>query len=263
VTPGLHNAEADDARSAWDHLSATYQAHHEFSTAAVHYGPWAPLERELQLLGNVKGQRVLDLGCGGGQCCIAFARQGAIVTGVDISEAQLAYARRLAKHEAAAVQFVQGSAEDLAALAVEAYDLVFSANTLAYVADAAASLVECRRVLKPGGRLVLSLDHPLRHCFFEPGAGGQDDEPSIIPARSYYDTDAHRWRWGSTGIVLKTYHRTIGQWTDLLAAAGLALRRIVEPRPPAELLDDLWPLDSALAPLRMIPHVVIFMAQKG
>jgi SAM-dependent methyltransferase len=256
VTPG-------DLLSAWDHLSPIYQAHHEFTTRDVHYGPWAPLERELQLLGDVEGLRILDLGCGGGQCSIAFARQGAIVTGVDFSEVQLAHARRLAAQEDVAVRLVQASAEDLSALGSGAYDLVFSVNTLIYVARAAACLAECCRVLVRGGRLVLSLDHPLRHSFLDPGLTNLDDELSIVPVRSYYDEGWHRWRWPGSGIVLQSYHRTIGQWTDLLAAAGLQLLRIVEPLPPADLLDNLLPEDGAQAPLRLIPHTVIFIAQKG
>lgn len=147
-------------------------------------------------------------------------------------------------------------------MAAGSYDLVFSANTLAYVADAAACLAACRRVLAPGGRLVFSLDHPLRHCFLDHGLTDLDDELSIVPLRSYFEAGLHRWRWPGTNIVLHAYHRTIGQWTDLLAAAGLQLLRIVEPLPPAELLDDLLPEDGAQSPLRLIPHVVIFMAQK-
>lgn len=252
-----------DPLSAWDRLSPIYQAHHEFSTEDVHYGPWAPLERDLQLLGDVGGMRILDLGCGGGQCSIAFARQGAIVTGVDLSEVQLAYARRLAAQENVAVRLVHASAEDLSALASDSYDLVFSVNTLTYVARAAACLAECNRVLMRGGRLVLSLDHPLRHSFLDAGLADLDDELSIVPVRSYYDEGWHRWRWPGSGIVLQSYHRTIGQWTDLLAAAGMQLLRIVEPLPPADLLDDAFPEDDAQAPLRLIPHTVIFMAQKS
>jgi SAM-dependent methyltransferase len=263
VTPSTHGAEPGDMRSAWDRLSPIYQAHQKISTGDVHYGPWAPLERDLQLLGDVGGQRILELGCGGGQCCIAFARQGAIVTGVDLSEAQLAYARRLAAQEEVSVQFVQGSAEDLSALPSGSYNLVFSVNTMAYIADAAACLAECCRVLVPGGRLVLALDHPLRHCFLDPGLTGLDDEWSIVPVRNYCDEGWHRWRWPGSGIVLRSYHRSIGQWTDLLAGGGLQLLRIVEPLIPEDLLDDLLPEDGAQAPLRLIPHVVVFMAQKG
>lgn len=260
MTPGTPHG---DLRAAWDRLSPIYQAHHEFSTADIHYGPWAPLERELLLLGDVGGQRILELGCGGGQCCIAFARQGALVTGVDISEAQLAYAHRLAMQEGVTVRFAQANAEDLSALAASSFDLVFSVNTLTYVGGAAACLAECCRVLAPGGRLVVALDHPLRHCFLDPGLVDLDDELSIVPVRSYYEEGWHRWRWPGSGVVLQSYHRTIGEWTDLLAGAGLQLLRIVEPLPPADLLDDLLPEDGAQAPLRLIPHTVIFVAQKG
>ena len=263
MTSSRHGAKRGDLRSAWDRLSPTYQAHHEFSTADVHYGPWAPLERDLQLLGGLGGQRVLELGCGGGQCCIAFARQGATVTGVDFSDAQLAYARQLAAQEDLPVQFVQSGVEDLSALAAGAYDLVFSVNTLTYIEDAAACLAECCRVLAPGGRLVLALDHPLRHCFLDPGLTGLGDEWSIVPVRSYYDEGWHRWFWPGSAVILQSYHRTTGQWTELLVGADLQLLRIVEPLPPADLLDDVLPEDGAQAPLRLIPHMIIFVAQKG
>lgn len=260
MTPG---PQRGDMLAAWDRLSSIYQAHHEFSTDDVSYGPWAPLERDLQLLGDVTGQRILELGCGGGQCCIAFARQGAIVTGVDFSAIQLAYGRELAALENVSVRFMQASVEEMSALAAGSYDLVFSVNTLTYVADAAACLAECCRLLVPRGRLVFALDHPLRQCFLDPGLTGLDDEWSIVPVRSYYDEGWHRWRWPGSDILLQSYHRTIGQWIDLLVGADLQLLRMVEPLPPADLLDDILPEDGAQGPLRMIPHTVIFMAQKG
>lgn len=263
------------ARTAWERLSARYQEHHELPTEDVQYGAWAPSERALGLLGDVRSRRVLDIGCGGGQNCIALARQGAIVTGLDFSAAQLAYAQRLAAKElgqepgealrtgkAGPVEFVQGAAEELAGLPDEHFDLLLSVNTLQYVGAIGPCLAACRRVLRRGGRLVVALDHPLRACFFEDGAGGEDEEPSIIPARSYYDRRPRRWQWGSTGILLQTYHRTIGEWSDLLAAAPLRLLRLVEPQPPAATLDALWPADGALAPLRCVPHVLLLVAQK-
>ena len=250
--------------SAGDRLSPIYQAHHEFDPGGMFTtAPGRRSSAYLQLLGEAAGLRI-DQAAGGGQCRIAFARQGAIVTGVDLSEAQLAYAGRLAAQEEVAVRLVQASAEDLSALASGSYDLVFSVNTLTYVARAADCLAECCRVLVRGGRLVFSLDHPLRYSFLDPGLTDLDDELSIVPVRSYYDDGCHRWRWPGSGIVLQSYHRTIGQWTDLLAAAGLQLLRIVEPMPPADLLDDLLPEDGAQAPLRLIPHTVILdTAQKG
>ena len=185
-----------DLRAAWNRLSAGYQADHAIPTDSAHYGPWSPPENELRLLGDVRGLRILEVGCGGGQCSIAFARQGAQVTGLDLSDEQLAYARRLAAGEGVSVRFVQGSATDLSAFAGGTFDLLFSAYALQYVADLRGCLSECSRVLRAGGRLVVSLDHPFRDCFSDDA----EDEMSITPVRSYFDNEPMRWQWRSTGI---------------------------------------------------------------
>ena len=84
-------------RNAWNANSKTYQSLHEIGTESAHYGPWAPLENELCLLGDVSGLHIFEAGCGGGQCSIAFAKQGAWVTGVDLSDSQIVFARSLAR----------------------------------------------------------------------------------------------------------------------------------------------------------------------
>jgi len=247
------------AQSTWDRLSADFQARHDRATDSAHYGPWAPREDELRLLGDVRGRHILDLGCGGGQCTIAFARQGAIATGVDISAAQLGYARRLAAAEKVDVQFVQATAEDLSAFAAGAWDIVFSTYALPYVADLPRCLAECSRLLYAGGLLIFSLDHPLRDCFFDM----EEDEMVIFPSRSYFDNQPARWRWPDRiDLVLQSYHHTIAQWIAMLAVADFRLTRLLEPAPPANLLDAIFPSDGALAPLRLIPQTIIFVAEK-
>ncbi|MCB0053261.1 MAG: class I SAM-dependent methyltransferase, partial [Caldilinea sp.] len=134
---------AVDQRMVWNAVSARYQRLHEFSTVDVSYGPWAPPESELQLLGDVAALHILDLGCGGGQNCIALARQGARVTGIDLSEMQIAHARRLAAAESVHVDLVLGSLEELATFDTGATDIVFSSYTFPYVADIARCLEEC------------------------------------------------------------------------------------------------------------------------
>jgi SAM-dependent methyltransferase len=194
----------------------------------------------------------------GGQCSVAFARQGAIVAGLDLSDEQLSFARRLAAQEGVTAEFVQGSADDLFAFANGAWDIVFSAYAFQYVADMRRCLAECSRVLKANGRLVFSLDHPFRDCFMD----SVNDEMSIIPMRSYFDNRGMRWQWGNTGIHMVSYHFSIGQWSDMLMEAGFQLQRILEPSPPADMLDEIWPYDDALASLRLIPQTIIFTAQK-
>ena len=67
----------------------------EISTVNPHYGCLAPGERDLGLLGpwdDLRGQQLLEVCCGRGENCVAFAKAGAICTGVDISEEMIARA---------------------------------------------------------------------------------------------------------------------------------------------------------------------------
>lgn len=246
-------------RAGWNQISAWYQNRHAIPTHSAHYGPWAPLENDLRLLGAVRGLHILEVGCGGGQCAIAFAKQGARVAGLDLSDAQIEFARSLAAREDLTIPFTQGSAEDLAAFADGAWDVVFSAYAFQYIERMEACLRECARVLRPGGRLLFSLDHPFRDCF----ADVEDDyEPTIYAARSYYDRTPMNWNFGDTGVRMTSWHRPISEWVALLAAAGFALEQMLEPEPPAALLDEIWPMDDALSALRAIPPTIIFLARK-
>ena len=247
-----------DQRMAWNAVSARYQRLHEFPTDDVSYSPWAPPESELRLLGDVAGLHILDLGCGGGQNGIALARLGAHVTGIDPSEMQLAHARRLAAAAHIPVEFVQGSGEDLGTLGDGCFDVIFSSNTFPYIADMRRCLAECARVLRPGGRLVFSLDHPARDCFFDEEAG----ELLPYPARSYFDESAVRWAFDGTSVRMESHRRTLSAWIALLVDAGFTLARLVEPPPPTALLDDLWPEDDPRAPLRNLPQCAIFVGER-
>ena len=219
-----------DLRAAWNQIAASYQQRHAIPTDSAHYGPWAPPENQLRLLGDVKGLRILEVGCGGGQCSIAFAKQGAIAVGVDLSDAQLEHARKLATQEGVEVKFIQGTAEDLSAFNDQEWDIVFSAYAFQYVADMPRCLSECARVLRPQGRLVFSLDHPFRDCFFDQ----EEDDVTLYPARSYFDHTPMTWTFNDTGVWMRSYHHTIGEWIDMLNQAGFRLLRLLEPSPPQE-----------------------------
>ena len=247
-----------DMRSAWNEIAAHYQSRHAIPTDSAHYGPWAPPENKLRLLGDVSRRRILEVGCGGGQCAIAFARQGAIAAGIDLSDAQIDHARKLAATEGVTVEFVRGSAEDLGAFEDGAWDIVFSAYAFQYVADMPQALHESARVLRPAGRLVFSLDHPLRDCFFD----FEENEVTLYPARSYFDRSPMAWTFSDTGVWMHSYHHTIADWVEMLTQAGFRLVRMLEPSPPTELLDEIWPSDDPLSSLRHIPPTIIFVAEK-
>src|SRR5450432_1100511 len=144
---------------AWDNLAAKAPVGERLDT--VSYGPEMPSERELRLLGDVRGKRVLDLGCGSGQASIAFARQGAHAIALDASARQLERARRLAEVEEVRVEWHRSDLADLAFLRADSVDLAFSAHAIAEVEDLDRVFRQVHRVLVPGAAFVFSYEHPV------------------------------------------------------------------------------------------------------
>lgn len=248
-----------DQATTWDQIADVWHERSPRSTELIEYGPWAPTEAELQLLGSVQGLRVLEIGCGGGQCSIAFARQGATVVGIDISPVQIAYASRLADGLGVDVHFVVAAADDLSEFANGAWDLVFSSYTFHYVENLARCLAECYRVLCDSGRLVFSLDHPLRTCFFDE----VENELTLYPTRSYFDPTPLRWRFPETTVIMQSYHYTISDWINGLISAGFASVQVVEPETPKTIAQEQWPDDGPMFPMRNLPQTMIVIGKKS
>ncbi len=244
---------------AWEATAAAYIERQPQTGAAVQYGPWAPDERALGLLGVVQGRRVLELGCGGGQNCVALARGGAEVCGLDASAAQLAHAAALANSAGAAVRWVQGDAAAPADLPAGPWELILAVNLFQYLPDLPACLKGCAAQLAPGGRLLFSVEHPLRACFWDEEYG----EIVEYPARAYWDQTPYHFTFPDTPALLAVYPRPLAAWLEMVAAAGLTLVRLLEPAAPEPLLDELWPLDDPRAPLRLLPHSLIVVAEKA
>jgi SAM-dependent methyltransferase len=212
-----------DNVSAWDQYASTYQGEARLPTDVAQYGPDIATEADLRLLGDLKGRRVVDLGCGGGQAAIALARQGAIPTGVDSSEAQIDFARRLADREGVKVEFRVGDLADLAFLRSDSVDAVFSANAFGYVEDIGRVFRQVHRVLKVGAPLVFSLPHPACQMIDE------DAEQPLLVRRSYFDrSPITRIR---AGAVLTEYPHSFADLTMGLVRSSYHLEAIVEPEP--------------------------------
>jgi SAM-dependent methyltransferase len=114
----------------------------------------------LQQLGDLRGRRVLDLGCGAGEGACWFALQGAEVVASDLSPAFLDLVQRVAAHHGVTVTTVLGNAGEIE-LEEGSFDVVYAANVLHHVPDLRQTLDTCHKLLKPGGWLI-TMD-PLRH----------------------------------------------------------------------------------------------------
>jgi ubiquinone/menaquinone biosynthesis C-methylase UbiE len=106
---------------------------------------------------TIDGLRLIDLGCGFGALAVFFARQGAIVTGIDPIGDRLEVGRAVAAEHDLPVEFSQGRMEKLD-FADESFDLAIQNNSLCYITDREdrrSALTETARVLRPGGFLVI------------------------------------------------------------------------------------------------------------
>lgn len=114
------------------------------------------LERKLvlDLAGGVRGQKILDIGCGDGDLAIEFAKRGATVNGIDVSTAMVGAAKEHAERENVEMGFEVGAADRLP-FGPERFDLVTAITILCFIDDASAVFREIAHVLRPGGRLVI------------------------------------------------------------------------------------------------------------
>lgn len=134
-------------------------------------------------LQDVRGRRVLDLGCGRGQRSLALLRRGALVSGIDLSPVYVAEARQAARsagHPESSFAFVTGDAHTLP-YAEGSFDLVVGDGILHHL-DLRRALAEVHRVLTPGGRALFFeplLDNPLLKLFrrLTPRARTVDERP--------------------------------------------------------------------------------------
>ncbi|MFY1699416.1 MULTISPECIES: class I SAM-dependent methyltransferase [unclassified Solwaraspora] len=252
------DAQARQAnRRWWDADADAYQAEHgEFlGDADLRWCPEGLREAEAGLLGAVAGRRVLELGCGAAGGSRWLAGQGAHAVGLDLSAGMLRQAVAAADRTGVAVPLVQADALTLPFVDA-AFDTVWTAfGAVPFVADSAAVMREVHRVLRPGGRWVFAVTHPMRWIFLDdPGERGLVAVHSYFDRRPYVETDDD----GTPSYVEQ--HRTVGDRVRELVAAGFALRDIVEP-PWPDGHEQIWGQWSPLRG-RLFPGTAIFVADK-
>ena len=219
------------SRRWWDAEARSYQQEHGSFLGDVDL-LWCPegvREADDCLLGEVAGRDVLEIGCGAAQGARWLSAAGARVTALDVSAGQLREARQLDDRSGVAVpRLVQADAQHLPVRS-GSFDIVVSAfGGLPFVADSARAMREVARVLRPGGRLVFSVTHPLRWIFpDDPGPGG------LTVAQSYFDRTPYVEVDEAGQAVYVEHHRTVGDRVRELGAAGLVLDDLIEPEWPA------------------------------
>ena len=200
---------------------------------------------------------VLDVGTGEGQLARLARSAGAVparVVGIDPTVAQVAEARRrgggpaYARATAGALPFPAAG-----------FDAVVACLVFEHIDPVDAALAEVARVLRPGGRFLFFLNHPLLQT---PGSGWIDDQ-ILDPPEQY-------WRIGpylvedttleevQKGVSLPFIHRPLSRYVNAMADCGLVIRRMEEPAPPAGFLARA----TEYAEAATIPRLLFLLAER-
>jgi SAM-dependent methyltransferase len=217
---------ADPVANDYDSFAEAYSAENEASLLNAYYERPAMLA----LAGDVAGRRILDAGCGSGPLFAALRDRGAIVTGFDKSAAMVELARR---------RLGDGADLQVADLGSPlpfpngGFDDVIASLVLHYLQDWGPALAELRRVLKPGGRLLVSVEHPFAITLMHREAGREAD---------YFATSNRTEEYTFSGqtALLSLWDRPLCAMTGAFTAAGFQMTAISEPE-PAPAARELFP----------------------
>lgn len=228
----------------WEKRSRSYLK--EYNPIEIDYGPGVPNEDKLKLIGSVKNKKVLDLGCGGGQISIAFAKKGARVIGIDLSEEQIKFAKKLAEKNKVKISFEQGSFQKLSTIKSGSQDIVFSSWAFLYSPDIKQVFREANRVLKKGGLFIFSQDHPFFHCF---------GNKTLEIKQSYLKSGKGK------NIKFIAFRRTFSEIFNALKETNFNVEKILEPKSKWH---NRWENEAYFnkKKIEMLPTTIIFKARK-
>ncbi len=202
-----------------------------------------------EVAGDLNDQVILELGCGNGYLAQNFlARNPKKILLLDISEENLKYART--RYQDSRIELQQQDAERSWSIPSDYVDLVWSTMLLNEVADIKTPMKEAFRVLKPNGRIVLSVTHPAWDLFlFAQEQAGKPSE-RIKGLGNYFRRGFSKYIMGKSArtnpqvarkttkdFELEHYQRPISDYLNALLDAGFRVRKMIEPEVNRALLD--------------------------
>ena len=210
------------AQEAYDELAEAYAAMVDTKPHNAYYERPATLS----LLPEVKGKRVLDAGCGPGAYAEWLVEHGAEVVALDANEKMVRLARQRLGNKAQVL--LANLEQPLDFLADGSFDVVVSPLVMDYIRDWESAFREFHRVLRAGGCLVFSMEHPYSKYDYH------------RQTSNYYAVELVEFTWRGFGkpVRVPSYRRPMSAVTNPLVKAGFILEQILEPLPTQEFKED-------------------------
>jgi SAM-dependent methyltransferase len=213
-------------RELWTQSNAEYadrNAEVNWALDEISWGIWGIDESELNVVGDVDGLDVVELGCGTAYVSAWLAKRGARPVGVDVTPAQLETARRMMAETGLEFPLVEADAAETG-LPDASFDLAVSEYGASIWVDPYRWIPEAARLLRPGGRLVFLRNSTLVILC-------SPDDPPASETLQRPQFGMHRLEWPEGGVE---FHLAHGEWIDVLRANGFEIERLVELQAPAD-----------------------------
>ena len=173
-------------RRHWNEVVPLHYASAFYDVASFKAGKSSLLSIERDEVGDVRGKTLLHLQCHFGMDTLSWAREGAIVTGIDFAPEAIRTARELASELKIDARFIETNLYDLPQTLQDEFDIVFTSyGTLVWLPDLEAWARIAASYVKPGGFFYIADGHPFYHSIWESPSAGD-----IRATRDYFGTPA-------------------------------------------------------------------------
>ena len=251
----MEQMKQDNSTIAWNTLGEEWFELAQKGISRMHF----IMPSMLGFMGDVENLKILDLGCGEGGYARELARRGAKVAAIDCSEKAIQYATDLAKKESLDIEHHVRNSNDLYGIKDNEFDIVLCSMMLMDCEDLDGTLGEVVRVLKPNGKLFVSVLHPCFDGNHETGIGRQGTgiDRQVVVMNYFEPTQWEAPLYKGTIPVL-WHHRTLEDYVKAFVKAGLSIVDLNEPRPT----DEQAKIATEIAWLQKIPLFLFWELKK-
>lgn len=230
---------AVDTRESWNVATRIHNSHKGDQAAFFRDGGSPLFPEEIELLGDIRGQKLVHLQCNAGQDTLGLAKLGAQLTGVDFSNEAIRFARQLSADSGIPAEFVEADVISWMQQTPERFDIAFSSyGAVCWHADRESWARGIANVLRPGGRFVYVEFHPIGHSIGPDLRLSGDDyfatEPFIAPVGDYVAPSGPgllaltRGEPETNQVPSASWQHGLGDVVTALVASGLQLEVLRE-----------------------------------
>jgi 2-polyprenyl-3-methyl-5-hydroxy-6-metoxy-1,4-benzoquinol methylase len=243
--------DTEQARATWDFAAESFDGFQQAGNDFIRYELFGPAQ--IAMCGEVAGLDVLDMGCGNGYFSREMARRGARVTAVDLSPRQIELALRHEKETPLGISYQVMDAQRVAEhFPAASFDLVTACLSLGDMPEPPHAIHGAYRVLRPGGRFVVSITHPVTDVPLREWDRDEEGRRRALKIGRYFDGGVVNYRWRGERMPYEfstsTPHFTLAQWLNWFIGVGFAFERFAEPCPSADVIRAHDDLGAALIP---------------